>query len=110
MTILSLLRILLIAALISFASRAEATCLTTGTMPTEQHASDCADMVSGSDHAPQPAPGKHKMPPCAFACIALASASDAPLLSSQPVMIETAAMLLKAMVGDTERPPTPPPR
>jgi hypothetical protein len=110
MTASSPLRVLLIAALISFTSRADAACLTTGTMPSEQHGSDCADMSSDSDHAPKPVRGKTSAPSCAFACIAMANALDAPLTSPQFVSVHADAMPSEVMAGTSQRPPTPPPR
>lgn len=106
----SSLRVVLIAALISFTSRADAACLTTGTMPSEQHASNCAEMGSGSDHAPKPVRGKTGTPLCAFACVALADTADAPLPSSQFVAVYADAMTSEVMAGASKRPPTPPPR
>jgi hypothetical protein len=104
-----LLRLVLIAALIGFTARADAACLTTGTMPSVQHAADCADMAGG-DHKGKPTPDTQAASRCPFACVALASAIEPriPNPRHELAMLEPKPSL--SLIGIGQRPPVPPPR
>jgi hypothetical protein len=101
---------LLVVALIGFTSCADPTGLATDATPTEQHASDHSDKGGGSGHIPKPATGKPTMPPCPIACVAVAAATPQTLPVRRTEGSEVNMVPSPAMVGASERPPTPPPR
>ena len=104
------LRVLLVTELIGFTSRADAACLTNGTLPTERPAFECSDIEVGFDYAPKPARVKQSKPQCAVTCVALANAPKVSLLSPPQLKIGADAMVARKIASPNQRPPTPPPR